>query len=96
LKTRDEILSLLAQGKPELEERFKVRSIALFGSYARGEQQIDSDVDILVNVDPSIGIRFVSLAERIEELLGLRAEVVSHRALKPREFKFIERELIYV
>ena len=96
MKTREEIVRLLAKGKPELEARFKVRSIALFGSYARGEQQGDSDVDILVDVDPSIGLRFVSLAERIEELLGLPVEVVSRRAIKPSQFKFIEGELIYV
>jgi predicted nucleotidyltransferase len=96
VKTREEILRLLAKGKPELEARFRVRSIALFGSYARGDQQADSDVDILVEVDPSIGLRFVSLAERIEELLGLPVEIVSRRAIKPSRFKFIEAELIYV
>jgi predicted nucleotidyltransferase len=96
MRTRREILSLLAGEKPQLEKRFKVRSLALFGSYARGEQRTDSDVDILVAVDPSIGLEFVSLAERIEELLGLPVEVISRRAIKPRRLKFIEQELIYV
>lgn len=50
MKTREEILSLLAKDKPELESRFKVKKLALFGSYARGEQHGDSDVDILVEV----------------------------------------------
>jgi len=45
--------------------------MALFGSYARGDQQAGSDVDILVEVDPSIGLDFVTLAERIEKLLGV-------------------------
>ena len=49
-KNRDEILSLLTQYKPELQTKFKVRHLALFGSYARGDQQPDSDVDILVDV----------------------------------------------
>ena len=96
MKTREEIISLLAKEKPELQTRFKVRSMALFGSYARGEQRVDSDVDILVDVDPSIGLESVSLAEKIETLLGLPVEVVSLRAIKPRRLKFIERELIYV
>ena len=39
MKTREEILNLLAKNKPELETRFKVRLLGLFGSYARGEQQ---------------------------------------------------------
>lgn len=96
MKTREEILNLLAKDKHELEARFKVQRLALFGSYARGEQQAGSDVDILVEIDPSIGLDFVLLAQRIEELLGLPVELVSRRAIKPRNWEFIERELIYV
>ena len=96
MRTQQEILTLLAKQKPELEKDFKVRSLALFGSYARGEQQTESDVDILVDVAPSIGLNFVSLAERIEEALGLPVELVSRRAVKPRALEFIENELIYV
>jgi len=94
--TKDEILSLLVQNKTELENRFKVRRLALFGSYARGDQKPDSDVDILVDIDPSIGLEFVTLAEQIEKLLGLPVELVSLRAIKPNKLKFIERDLIYV
>jgi len=96
MKTREEILSLLAEDKPELEKRFKVQKLALFGSYARGEHHADSDVDILVEVPPSIGLEFVTLAERIEKLLGLPVELVSQSAIKPRKLKIIEGELIYV
>ena len=46
MKTRDEILRLLAMEKPELERRFKVRQLALFGSYVRGDQRADSDVAV--------------------------------------------------
>lgn len=95
-KTKDEILSLLVQNKTELENRFKVRRLALFGSYARGDQKPDSDVDILVDIDPSIGLEFVTLAEQIEKFLGLPVELVSLRAIKPNKLKYIERDLIYV
>ena len=95
-KTREEILNLLVQNKLELENRFKVRRLALFGSYARGDQRPDSDVDILVDIDPSIGLEFVTLAEQIEQLLGLPIELVSLRAIKPNKLAYIEQELIYV
>ena len=95
-KTRDEILSLLVQNKSELENRFKVRRMALFGSYARGDQRSDSDVDILVDIDPSVGLEFVTLAEQIEQLLGLPVELVSRRAIQPNKLKYIEQDLIYV
>jgi len=94
--TKEEILKTLTKDKPDLQKQFKVRSLALFGSYARGDQQADSDVDILVEVDPSIGLEFVTLAERIEKLLGVSVDLVSSRAITPKAWKFIEPELIYV
>ena len=94
--TKEEILETLAKGKPELQRRFKVSKMALFGSYSRGDQQDGSDVDILVEVDPSIGLDFVTLAERIEKLLGIPVDLVSSRAVNPRAMKYIEPELIYV
>jgi hypothetical protein len=96
MRTTQEILKLLERAKPELARRFGVRRLAIFGSYARGEQREESDVDILVEVDPSIGLGFVDLAESIESLLGLRSEVVSRRAIKPRNWEVIEKELIDV
>lgn len=73
-----------------------MRRLAVFGSYARGDQREDSDVDILVEVDPSIGLRFVDLAEEIEAMLGVRTELVSRRAVKQRNWEVIERDLVDV
>lgn len=53
-------------------------------------------MDILVEVDPSIGLGFVELAERIEAALGIRAEVVSRRAIKPRYWEEIKEDLVDV
>jgi predicted nucleotidyltransferase len=94
--TKEETLKTLDRDKSKLHGRFKVRSIALFGSYARGDQQTDSDVDILVDADPSIGLDFVSLAERIEQLLGVPVDLVSSRAVSEKAMKYIQPELIYV
>ena len=94
--TKEEILRTLARDKPELQKRFKVSRMALFGSYARGDQQPNSDVDILVDVDPSIGLDFVTLAEAIERMLGVSVDLVSSRAVNSRAMKFIESELVYV
>ncbi len=94
--TKEEILRTLAKDKPELQKRFKVSRMALFGSYARGDQQPNSDVDILVDVDPSICLDFVTLAEAIEKMLGVSVDLVSSRAVNSRAMKFIESELVYV
>jgi predicted nucleotidyltransferase len=57
---------------------------------------VDSDVDILIEVDPSIGLEFVTSAERIEKLLGVGVDLVSSRAVTSKAMEFIEQELIYV
>jgi len=94
MKSTEEILERLRQARPQLARDFGVKRIAVFGSYARGEQRADSDVDVLVEVDPSIGLRFVDLADRIESLLGVRTDVVSRRAISPRHWAVIEKELV--
>ena len=96
MKSTQEIVSILQREKPELAREFGITRIAVFGSYARGEQRDGSDVDILVEVAPSIGLRFVDLAERIEALLGVHAEVISRRAIPERHWALIERELLDV
>jgi len=96
MQNREDILRSLATEKPTLQSRFKVRRLALFGSYARGDQKPGSDVDILVDVDSSIGLDFVTLADRIEQLLGVPVDLVSTRAVKPAYRHEIETELIDV
>ncbi|HEX6045628.1 MAG TPA: nucleotidyltransferase family protein [Pyrinomonadaceae bacterium] len=92
--SRDKILQRLRTIKPALQQEFPLRRMALFGSWARNEQTDTSDVDILVDVDPSIGLRFVTLAERLESLLEQRVDLVSIRAVKPNRIKQIQSELI--
>ena len=94
--TKESILGILRRERPRLQKHFGVKRLALFGSYARGDQTEASDVDILVEVDPSIGMRFVALADTIESLLGVRADVVSRRAIGPRHWSLIEEELVDV
>jgi predicted nucleotidyltransferase len=96
MKTKAEILKILQKEKPELVGRYGLKRLALFGSYARETQREDSDVDVLVEIEPQIGLGFVDLADRIESVLGVRTEVVSRRAIKPRYWEIIQRELVDV
>ncbi len=96
MKTKTAILEILRKEKPELMRCYGLKRLALFGSYAREDQREDSDVDILVEIEPQIGLRFVELAERIETVLGIRTEVVSRRAIKPRYWEIIKEELVDV
>ena len=96
MKTRDEILASLGAAKAELQERFQLRTLALFGSYVRKQQTEKSDVDILVEVDPSIGLGFVSLADELERRLQQEVDLVSSRAVKSNRRRLIEPDLIHV
>jgi predicted nucleotidyltransferase len=96
VRSRDEILAVLRSLKPELSRRFGVREISLFGSFARGEEKDSSDVDLLVDVDPTIGLRFVSLADFLEKALGRKVDLVSTRSLRPRHSDAILPEALGV
>ena len=94
MSVRDQILDTLRKQHVELERRYPIRRLALFGSWARGDAREDSDVDVLVDVDPSIGLKFVQLADELERALGRHADVVSRRAIKPEYWERIEPDLI--
>ncbi len=91
---KEEILERLRREKPRLFKKYPLHRLALFGSYARDEQTQISDVDIMADVEPTIGLKFVSLAEELEEILNCKVDLVSSRAIKSSLMQNIERELI--
>lgn len=93
---RAEVLAKLAEAKTELQAQFGVRRLGLFGSCARGSNTGASDVDLLVDVDPAIGLDFVVLADRLEQLVGAHVDLVSDRTLTDRARRHLEGEIVYV
>jgi predicted nucleotidyltransferase len=96
MKNLEEIESILLKHKSGLRERFKVKEIGIFGSYARNEQTEDSDVDILVEFEEPVGLLFVHLANFLEEILQCRVDLVTKEGIKPNRRKYIMEDLIYV
>jgi uncharacterized protein len=96
MRSREEVLTILHSAQQDLRTRYQVTRMALFGSYARGDQREDSDIDILIDVDPSIGLRLVALADELENMLGGRVELVTVRAASPRMKQILEAECIEV
>jgi len=97
MKTLDEIRTLLARHREELAGSYKVQEIGIFGSYARGEQSSGSDLDVLVTFREPIGLfEFIDLENRLGELLGVKVDLVTKAALKPRIGARILREVVYV
>ena len=93
----DVILDKLRQKKPELEKRYSLSELGVFGSYARGDQQQTSDIDILVDFSSRIdGFQYIRMAHELEDLLEQKIDVVSRKGIKPKYLPFVEKSLINV
>ena len=89
------VLKVLAKDKPTLERKFGVVRIAVFGSFARGQQRPDSDIDILVEIAPGLGLfEFIELQEHLEILLGRPVDLATPEMLHPSMKKQILSEAI--
>ena len=94
---RQRALGLLAHSKPELQTRFGVVRLALFGLTARDTAGIGSDVDILVAFDgPATSKRYFGVRFFLEDLLGCPVDLVTEKALRPELRPYIEQERVNV
>ena len=94
---REEVLDILRMHKPTLADRFGVTALALFGSFARDEATDGSDVDILVQYDgPATSRSYFGVQFYIEDLLGRRVDLVTHKALRSEFRPYVEREAVNV
>jgi len=92
---RDEILGVLSEHRKE-PEQYGVKSLALFGSTARDEARVDSDVDILVEFAVPVGLfQFVDLKAYLEEMLGCPVDLVTPDAIKDKMREQILKEAVY-
>lgn len=85
-KTLTELRAALRDQLPELHHRYGLRSIEVFGSYVRGEQRPDSDLDLLVEFDPARKISLydlVAMEQHLSDHLGIRVDLVEKRGIKP-------------
>ena len=91
------IKKLLSENQSELSSRYGVQKIGLFGSYSRGQQKEESDVDILVSFNRDIDLfDFIDLREHLENCLGIKVDLVMETALKPSIGRHILSEVDYV
>jgi uncharacterized protein len=86
LMTRDEIIQKLREREADLRAQ-GVAHAAVFGSMARGDGRPDSDIDILVDLDPAIVVTifdYAGVKDFIADMFGRPVDVVSRESLKPR------------
>lgn len=89
---KEEIKKILSANR-EVLRKYKVKSIALFGSYVRNEQKEDSDIDLLVEFEEGVTLfDFVDLQDSLSEILGKKVCIVSKRALSKYIGPYILKE----
>jgi len=86
---------ILQSHLPELQKQYSVKSLGLFGSYVRGQQRGNSDLDVLVTFHelPSL-IKFIKLEDHLSALTGLEIDLVMEDGLKPNIGKRILQEVV--
>jgi predicted nucleotidyltransferase len=92
----NEIKKIISSFKPEMESKYFVSSIGLFGSVVRNDFNKNSDIDIIVDFNGRIGIEFITLADELEKRLNHKVDLVSRGGIKEKYFNVIEPEIVYV
>lgn len=97
MKTKEEVIKVLKRELPYLKENYGVSTMGLFGSYSRGEETEDSDIDLLVDFEKPIDyFKLIDMEDYLKEKIGIEVEVVTRPALKDRIKNRILKEVSYV
>ncbi len=96
MHTLEAIIEKLKKHKPELQKKYPVSRLGVFGSYARREATEKSDIDIAVEINSTMGLSFVAMAEEIENLFGIKTDVIPLRSIKPHYLQYVEKDIVYV
>lgn len=98
--TKENLIDLLRHEKPEMKRRFGVKRLAFFGSFADGEVDRQSDVDLLIELERPIGFLFLELYRYLEKKLGRKIDILTFAGLKSIRVKstatHIRRSCVYV
>ena len=89
-------MAILQHFKQKHGAEYGISRMGIFGSTARGEQNTESDVDILVEFEQPIGVEFIDLSYMLEKALNRKVDVVSRKGIKEKYFREIEKDIIYV
>jgi predicted nucleotidyltransferase len=97
MKSLEEIKEIIRIHREELEERYRVKSIAIFGSYVRGEEKEESDIDLLVEFNGPVSLlHMVSVEDYLSDLLGMKVDLVPRKNIREELREAIIKEAIAV
>jgi len=99
MQSLDKILSVLKDEMPYFRLRYQIESLRVSGSYARGEQSKESDLDLLVRFEENANltlIDYIDLRNELSSLLSVKIDLVDESTLKPLIGEHILREAIEI
>jgi len=100
MPTKEQIVKLLREKYPYLAAEYGVTKVGIFGSYAKGQSDETSDIDIIVQFEHPIGFKFIELVEYLEHLLGRKVDVLTPAGLQgirvARVAQDITESIVYV
>jgi predicted nucleotidyltransferase len=93
----DAVKQCLAEQKSLLQNKYHISKVGIFGSYVRGEQRNESDVDVLIDYDkvPSL-VALIEIENMLSDLLGMKVDLVTSKGLKPQLRQLILDEVVYL
>lgn len=95
--TLKNIKETISRNRKLLQEKYKVKTIGVFGSYTRSNISKKSDIDILIEFsEPPDIFEFIKLEDYLCTLLGIKVDLVTKKALKPLIKDNILKETVYI
>lgn len=93
-----DIKKLLSHKKAYLTQKYHISELGIFGSYVQGEQNIESDIDILVSFEKGHRdfFNYIRLKYFLDDLIGTEVDLVLKDAIRPRLKQSILNEVEYV
>ena len=82
MRTKEQIINLLREKYSYLVAEYGVKKLGIFGSYAKGLPSEASDVDLIVEFEHPIGLKFIDFVEYLERLLGCKVDVLTPAGLQ--------------
>lgn len=96
---KNEIIHYLRKQQPYFHNTFGINFIGLFGSFSRGDETKDSDIDILYNIEKGKKLsmlKYLKIASLLEDCFHKKIDLVRVDTLKPTVKKYVDKDLIYV
>lgn len=96
---KNDIVDYLQQQQPYFHDTFGIDFIGLFGSFSRGDETKDSDIDILYKIDKDKKLsifKYLKIAKQLEDFFHTKIDLVREGTLKPKVKEYVDRDLIYV